>query len=279
FNTGPSNNGLALAPYTGTKANLNNFGVPGIILAQILTPATGGPSSSNPAFNPYYARFATNPSTNGTTGSTILGDALATNPTFFSFWIGNNDVLGYATSGGLPNGIGTQLTDAALFAGYYQTAITTILGSNANLKGVVANIPDVTTIPFFKTVAWNVIALDATTAGQLTAQLANNYNAFLAGMVTNQIITDAEKTKRLLAYTAGYNGILINDETLTDLSPYMAGPYAGLLPYAIARQTKSSDLTCLTAGGYLGKNVDITGDGIPDGVNGVSIPLVNTTSA
>jgi hypothetical protein len=278
YNTGPADHGLSLAPYPNDKkAALNNFGVPGIILAQILTPATGGPAiSGNPAYNPYYRRFASNPSNDGATGSTILGDALAAQPTFFSFWLGNNDVLGYATSGGSG---AIPMTSAAAFEGYYETAINTILGSNDDLKGVVGNIPDITTIPFFKTVAWNVVKLDAATAGALTTQLANNYNGFLSVMVTNTLITEAEKTKRLLAYTAGSNGILITDETLTDLSPYMVGPAAALLPYAKARQATIADLVCLTAGGYLGRPVDITGDGIPDGVNGVSIPLINSTSA
>ena len=279
YNTGASDHAKSLAPYTGNKAALNNFGVPGIILAQALTPATGGPPTGNPAYNPYYARFASNPSTDGTTGSTILSDAIAAAPTFFSFWLGNNDVLGYATSGGLPVGVGVQMTDPTAFAGQYNAAITTLLGSNPNLKGVVANIPHVTDIPFFTTVKWNSIVLDAATATQLNNQLGNNYNAFLDAMVSANVITAEERDKRRLSWSAGSNGILINDETLTDLSPYMTGPFAALLPYAQARLTTIADRVCLTAGSYLGTNVDITGDGTPDGVNGVSIPLVNTTSS
>src|SRR5260221_486293 len=78
-------------PYTGDKTKLNNFGVPGILLGQALIPQTGGPSTGNPYYNGLYARFASNPGT-----STIIGDALATQPTFFTFDLGNNDVLGYA---------------------------------------------------------------------------------------------------------------------------------------------------------------------------------------
>jgi hypothetical protein len=122
------------------------------------------------------------------------------------------------------------------------------------------------------------VVIDATTANQLNTNLAANYNAFLNAMAGTGIITEGEKNKRLLNWNAGANGILITDETLTDLSPYMAGPFAALLPYAQARQTTNADRVCLTAGSYLGTNVDITGDGVPDGVNGVSIPLVNTTS-
>ncbi|GIV36298.1 MAG: outer membrane protein [Cyclobacteriaceae bacterium] len=279
YNTTSTDHLLALAPYTGNKANLNNFGVPGIILAQALTPATGGPPTSNPAYNPYYARFASNPSTDGVNGSTILGDAIAAAPTFFSFWLGNNDVLGYATSGGLPSGVGVQMTDPTAFAGQYNAAITALLGSNPNLKGVVANIPRVTDIPFFTTIKWNSIVLDAATASQLNTNLGTNYNSFLDAMVSASVITAEERDKRRLNWSAGSNGILITDETLTDLSTYMTGPAAALLPYAQARLTTNADRVCLTAGGYLGRNVDITGDAVPDGVNGVSIPLVNTTSS
>ena len=46
--------------------------------------------------NPYYGRFATNPQTDK-----IIDEPAKVNPTFFQFWLGGNDILGYATSGGL----------------------------------------------------------------------------------------------------------------------------------------------------------------------------------
>ena len=99
--------------YTGDKSQLNNFGVGGIILAQALTPATGGPDADlNPAFNAFYQRFATNPSADGVTGSSILTDALATGPTFFTSSLGGNDILGYAVNGG--DNAGIQITSALI---------------------------------------------------------------------------------------------------------------------------------------------------------------------
>jgi hypothetical protein len=85
------------------------------------------------------------------------------------------------------------------------------------------------------------------------------------------VLTAAEVTARTLTYVAGQNPILITDETLTDLTPYMAGPYAGLLPYAKARQTTATDLIPLTAGGILGTEVG----GNPQLVNGVTVPLAD----
>lgn len=257
----PYNTADVPTPYTGDKSKLNNFGVPGILLGQVLDPRTGGPSNTV-YYNGLYARFATNPGT-----STILGDAMATQPTFFTFDLGNNDVLGYATTGGDGS---IPLTPKANFQAYYGAAISTLMGGTS-CKGVVSTIPNVTTIPFFYTVKWNAIPLDAATASTVTSNLANNYNAFLAGMKQAGVITAAEVTKRTLTYTAGQNAILINDETLTDLTPYMAGPYAGLLPYAMARQTTSSDLIPLTAGGILGTLVNYN----PQLVNGVTVPLAD----
>lgn len=246
--------------FTGDKDQLNNFGVPGIQVGQLLIPDTGNPAS--PAFSPYWARFAKNPGT-----STILSEAIAVNPTFLLIEIGNNDILGYATSGGANAAIFTSTAD---FTTRFNGVIATLLGNLPEAKGVVANIPNVTTIPFFFTVKWNAIPLDAATATTVTTALATPYNGFLDAMVTNGIITAAERDKRILTYTASTtNPILITDETLTDLSPYMTGPAAGLVPYARARQTTANDLITLTAGSVLGTCVG----GNPQVINGITLPL------
>lgn len=243
--------------FTGNKAELNNFGVPGITVGELLVP-----TSPNPAFSTYYYRFASNPGT-----STILGDAIATNPTFFLVEIGNNDILGYATGGASNPSILTSQSD---FNTRYNGVIATLLGNLPNAEGVVANIPNVTTIPFFFTVKWNAIPLDATTAATVTTSLATPYNGFLQVMVTNGIITAEEAAKRTLTYTASAtNPILISDETLTDLTPYMTGAAAALAPYARARQTTLDDLITLTAGSVLGTCVG----GNPQAINGVTMPL------
>jgi len=260
--------GKALQPFAG-GATLNNFAVPSTTLGLSLIAATGGPAvPQNPAYNPYYARFASTPGV-----STIIGDAatqFANGGTFLTFWLGNDDVLGYATAGA---SAAIPLTSNTDFEGQYNTALNAMLSASASAKGVIANVPDVTSLPYFSTVAYNPIPLDANTAAYLKANLADNYNAFLAGMVANQVITQDEMNKRVVSYTAGNNPILINDETLTNLDPYMAGPYAGLKPYAIARQTTKNDMVCLTAGSYIGQDLG------NNAVNGVSVPLFNSTNA
>ncbi len=255
----PGKGGDLPSAFTGDKSALNNFGVPGIQLGQVLTPLTGGPSTGNSAYNGLYARFASNPGT-----STILGDAIAAKGTFYLFELGANDILGYATQGGLysttvtiPGAI--PLTPTATFQGYLNSAIGTLLASNANIKGVISNIPDVTSIPYFFTVTWNTITLDQTTVSALTSTsatapgLSTSYNGFLDQLKSLGVITQAEVDKRKLTFKVGAgNPILIDDETLTDLSPYMTGAAAALAPYKRTRQTTSSDLVTLSAGSVLG---------------------------
>jgi hypothetical protein len=252
--------------FAGSKPALQNFAVPYIFLGQALTGATGGPPTANPLYSPFYARFASNPGT-----STIMGDAIAAQGSFYLVWLGMDDVLLWAAGGADEAGT-VPFTSAANFTGQYNAMMGSLIANTpATTKVVVGNIPNITNLPYFFTVPWNTITLDAATAASLTTNLANNYNAFLDAMVTNTVITAAEKTKRMLSFIAGKNGVLHVDQTLTDLSPYMAGPYAGLLPYAQARQATATDLVPLSAGSVLGT----CNGGNPNAVWGVSFPVTD----
>lgn len=255
--------------YGGGKANLNNFGVPAVVLGQALIPETGAWAGAgvDPRFNPFYGRLAFPGG-----ASTIIGDAAAAAGSFFMFWLGMDDFFLYAAFGGDPTR--APLTSPALFGAYYNAALSPtagLLATNPNLKGVVGNFPNIFAMPHFTSVVYNPIPLDAATATSLTTNLANNYNAFLDGMVGATILTADEAAKRKIEYKAGQNTVLINDETLTDLSPYMAGPYEGLLPYAKARQTKSTDILPLGAGSVIGTTVG----GSASLINGITVPLAD----
>jgi hypothetical protein len=274
----PYNTADLPTPFTGAKNALNNFAVPGILLGQALTPLTGGPSTGNPAYNGLYARFASNPGT-----STIIGDALAAQPTFFLFDLGNNDVLGYATTGG--SGV-ILITPATSFQAQYSAAMAALL-ANPNVKGVLGNIPDVTTIPFFRTVLWNAIPMDAATAASVNAGFAG-YNSILdaiknnAGLLALLGTTASALDARKISFSASNNNeIVITDETLPDLGPALdallaanaitATQRAQLAGYQKAREANSSDLITLSAGAVLGTTVG----GNPLLVNGVSVPLAD----
>ncbi|HEX9650765.1 MAG TPA: hypothetical protein VGA21_09395 [Cyclobacteriaceae bacterium] len=246
--------------YSGNKATLNNFAVPGIQVGQALIPETGDwNNSGHPAFNPYYARFASAPGT-----STILGDALTRNPTFFFFWLGNNDILGYAVGGASNEAIFTSTDN---FTAYYGAALGA-LTANPAVEGIVGNIPNVTSIPFFKLVPWNAIPLDTDKA---TALNTNPNFQDLNGAVTagNNLgfISDAEAASRMLSWQAGQNGALIIDEDLFDLRNL--DPNIPEL-YAKVRLANSTDLLPLTAGTVLGVYLVPGNDAT---IQGVSYPV------
>ncbi len=166
--------GAALLTSVAGDGPYNNLGVPGAKAGHLLFDKYGTygamhPVSGDPLFNPYYVRFASTPST------TILEEAMAQAPSFFTLWIGNNDVLGYATSGGAVD----VLTDLTEFTTYMTAIINTLVSNGA--KGAVANIPDVTSIPFFTTVPYNALLLDEATATALNTAYAALGITFSAG--------------------------------------------------------------------------------------------------
>lgn len=128
-----------LTKYSG---DLNNYGVPGIKLQQITYAPYGN-------LNPFFERLLPgNPPTNNTT---YLDFVTAKDFTFFTDWLGNNDALGYATSGGA----GDALTDKTQFAQLYTLSIAKLTAKGA--RGAVATIPDVTSVPYFTTVTVGAI--------------------------------------------------------------------------------------------------------------------------
>ena len=247
----------ALAPVTasGTATNtianiykpeapIYNLGVPGAKSYHLVAPGYGSAAGlANGTANPYFVRFASSSTT------TVLADAMKINPTFFSLWIGNNDVLGYATSGG----DGTNpITTEALFTQAYTALVTTL--TSAGAKGVVANIPDVTGIPFFTTVPYNPVPLDQASVTALNAQVFGPLK---------QILTAYGQGSRLQLLGLANNPLLIKDENLTNLSTQITtalvgagvnAQQAGLMGqvFGQARHATSADLIPLTTSSVIG---------------------------
>jgi hypothetical protein len=270
----------------------NNMGVPGAKSFHLLASGYGNVAGvAGGLSNPYFVRFASSPNTS------IIADAVAQNPTFFSLWIGNNDVLAYATSGGTgvnqtgnlnPATYGSNdITDPNVFANVYSTLLTQLTANGS--KGVVANIPYVTSVPFFTTVPTNPIpGLPVASTAQLN-QLFGGINAALGGAglparFATLVSDDGNPT------TIEANPLLIKDESLINIStqitaaltPVLGELTAGYLGglYGQARHASnvasSRDYILLAARGVIGT----TQAGAPSPFNtvGVSYPMQDSTT-
>ena len=201
----------------------NNLGVPGAKSYHLMATGYGNLSGLVAGTaNPYYARIASSPN------ATVIGDAMAQTPTFFSLWIGNNDILSFATSGGIGiNQLGNSdpstydnndVTDPILFEQTFNGILQNMTTDGA--KGVIANLPNVTSIPNFTTVPYNSIFLDEVTVEQANAAYAD-YNEGLAQLQTSGEITAEEVALRTISFSADVpNAAVIIDEDLTDLTSF-----------------------------------------------------------
>lgn len=253
-----------------------NLGVPGAKSFHLGAAGYGNASYvAEGKANPYYVRFASS----GT--SSVIADAVAQSPTFFSLWIGNNDVLSYATSGGTGTDQtgnydsttygSNDITDPTVFKSVINQYLAALTANGA--KGVIANIPFVTAIPYFTTVSYNVISLDEATATSL--------NTSLYGPL-KQVLTAFGQGSRINLVAAGNNPILIYDKNLTSMQTQIT---AGLTAagvdtatatalgtyFAKARQATADDLILLTASSVLGENPN--GYPSPFDKLGVTFPL------
>lgn len=205
----PTLNGDPIEPFPVDDVELNNFGVPGIQVGQLLTPGTGTPG--DPAFNGLYARFASSPG-----ASTILGDAIAAQPSFLTLWIGSNDVLGYAVSGATNNSIFTSEADFEARFG----AVVSQLMDNTDADGVVLDIPQLLYAPYFRLVPYNPIVFDENDPDDVATvdQLNAGFGAFLDTIVEENLWNAEDAERRKVTYQFGANPILVHDENLASLN-------------------------------------------------------------
>ena len=231
-------------------SGFNNMGVPGAKVFHLLAPGYGN-LANLPNANPYFCRFSSSPN------ARIIDDATAQNPTFFSCWIGNNDVLSYATSGGEgtdqtgnfnPATYGqNDITDPNVFAGSYNTilngtttpVVTKGLTFN-NTKGVVCNIPYVSTLPYFTTVKYNAATLNLANVTLLNSGYAA-YNGGLQSAKNAGLITETERLARTISFVVGSNALVMVDNDLTTVN------VPGVITLPNLRQTTSADFILLSS--------------------------------
>lgn len=286
------------SPTTEVTAHItgpfNNLGVPGAKSYHLVAPGYGNVAGvAIGAANPYFARFAT------TSGTTVLADALVQAPTFFSLWIGGNDVLGYATSGGV--GVnqtgnlnpatygGNDITDPNVFANVYSGIVTNLTANGA--KGVVANLPYVNTLPYFTTVPYNpltskVLGGGSTAVGDATI---NALNAQLYGPLKAALTAFGAGSRINLLSTTAANPLLIKDESLPSLSAQLTAAFTPSLGaqtaafygavFGQARQATATDLVVLLAQTAIGAAPTAADSGVgfapPSPLNkfGITFPL------
>ena len=280
----------------------NNLGVPGAKSFHLLAPGYGNIANVQLGLaNPYFVRM-----TGSTPDISVLQMAVSQAPSFFSLWIGNNDVLGYATTGGDGTNPITPVSGAPGqgFDGSYGALIATLTAGGA--QGVVANIPNVTDVPHFTTVPHN--PLDPTNP-DFGGQIATLNGIF--GQL-NQVYEFLGVPERSIKFSETQaSEVVIRDETLTDLSAQIAGVLsasptfpafvesfglpaqaaplvAGLLgsTYGQTREATAADLFVLPSAAVIGTvNLESVGAlmaaGLPQAlagqfsVEGISLPLAD----
>lgn len=256
---------------TTTLANIyaqgpyQNMGVPGAKSYHLLAPGYGSAANlATGTANPYFVRFSSSPT------ATVLGDAMSQQPTFFSLWIGNNDVLGYSTTGGDDT---NPITPTQTFKDAYSALVNTL--TSAGAKGVVANIPNVTSIPFFKTVPYNPVPLDAASVTLLNSQVFGPLK---------QILSMTGDGGRFNLVSASNNPLLIKDESLANkqvqitqglVAAGVTAQQAGLMGavFGQARHATAADLVLLTTSSVIGTAPSSPYAVAPFNKYGVTFPL------
>lgn len=277
----------------------NNMGVPGAKSYHMIAPGYGNIANFPSAANPYFIRM-----TGSTPNASILELAMSQNPTFFTLWAGNNDVLGYATTGGDGS---DPITDKTTFDFAIGSLVTTLTSNGA--KGVMANIPYVTDIPHFTTVTYDALdPNDEDNGPALIAQIPTLNQVYGA---INQIFEALDPSRTITFSTTEANGVVIYDETLTDLSAQITAalsssssfslfvqslglseqevPLVATLmgnAYGQARQANENDLLLLSSASVIGEVNSFSfnalkGYGLSDAlaaqfsVEGITLPLID----
>jgi hypothetical protein len=122
-------------------------------------------------------------------------------------------------------------------------------------KGVLVNIPDVSTLAYFNTVPYNALPMDTQTAGDTnTAYIVYNDNLITAEGLN--LIDEAERIRRTITFAAGQNAVVIEDESLTLI-----------VGVPSIRQATAKDLIVLPASAKIG--IDSGGQ------YGITVPLAD----
>lgn len=158
----------------------NNIGVPGLAATDADIPGYG-------MVNPYYGRFMS------AANNSVLDEIAVVDATFFTLWLGHNEILNNASSGGnLPIVPVDQFIEA-------MGGIIDELKENG-AKGAIGNVTEILDTPFFNTVPYNALVL---TDQAMVDQLNQAYHA------ANQVLK--LHGYDTIAFSLGPNPLVISD--------------------------------------------------------------------
>lgn len=252
----------------------NNLGVPGAKSFHLLAPGYGNLANVQLGLaNPFFVRM-----TGSTPDASVLDLAVAQAPSFFSLWIGNNDVLGYATTGGDGTNPLTPVNGApgAGFDGSYGALIATLTAGGA--QGVVANIPNVIDIPHFTTVPHNPLDPSNPDFGPQIATLNGIFGQL------NQVYAFLGVPERSIEFaTTAASEVVIKDESLPDLSAQITGvfnasPAFPLFVQSFGLPAEAAPLVAGLLGNIYGQTREATADDLFVLPSSAIIGTVNTAS-
>ena len=273
----------------------NNLGIPGAKSFHLVAPGYGNLANFPTAANPYAVRV-----TGNAPNSSILELAMAQNPTFFSISeVGGNDVLGYALSGGDGS---NPITDTATFNASLNALVAGLTSTGA--KGVIGNLPNITSLSHFTTVPHDPLDPTNETFGPLIPTLNGIFGQI------NLVYEALGQPDRAIVFSENSaSPVVIKDESLVDISAQMTAAFnasptfpsfiqslglpaaaaplvANLLgsTYGQTRQATAEDLLVLPSSSVIGTvNSDfyafLTSQGIPAtlagqfSVEGITYPL------
>lgn len=252
----------------------NNLGVPGAKSFHLLAPGYGNLANVSLGLaNPYFVRM-----TGTTPNISVLEMAVSQAPSFFTLWIGNNDVLGYATTGGDGTNPITPVSGVpgVGFDGSYGALVATLTAGGA--QGVVANIPNVTDVPHFTTVPHNPLDPTNPDFGSQIATLNGIFSQL------NQVYAFLGVPERSIEFsTTSASEVVIRDETLTDLSVQIAGvlgasPTFPAFVQSFGLPVEAAPLVAGLLGSTYGQTREATADDLFVLPSASIIGTVNTTS-
>jgi lysophospholipase L1-like esterase len=159
-----------------SEGPFNNFGIPGLKSITTVMQGYGNPANGEGNFNPFFTRVASDPQK-----ASVLSEVLSRKPSFFSLFIGNNDVLAFAASGGTSDFITPCSGSAAepVFENCVRMIVEQLTAMGA--KGVISSIPDISAVPYFHAIPYNGLKLRADQADELNRIYANRGLLFVEG--------------------------------------------------------------------------------------------------